>query len=405
MTRPVDKVQFPGADGHQLVGRLHLPVGEPEGWALFAHCFTCSKDLRAARAITQSLTDQGIATLRFDFTGLGESEGEFADTDVSSNVADLVAAAAWMRAQHQAPGLLVGHSLGGAAVILAAQYLPEVKAVATLGAPSEPVHVAEQFAGHRDTIEAEGSAVVELAGRPFRIQSSFLRDLEDHTLLACLPDLDRALLILHTPQDLTVGIEHAERLYKAARHPKSFVSLDGADHLLSRPADATYAGSVVAAWARRYLDPVARPPSAEHGDDVEVRTGDTGFATTIVTRNRHRLRADEPTSVGGTDTGPTPYELLGAALGACTSMTLRMYADRKRWPLQAITVHVRHAKVHATDCARCETPGGRIDRLERVIVLEGELDATQRQRLLEIADRCPVHRTLHSEVDVVTTLG
>jgi uncharacterized OsmC-like protein/pimeloyl-ACP methyl ester carboxylesterase len=400
------RVQITGPTGQILAGRLHLPAGEPRGWALFAHCFTCSKDLHAARVIAEGLAAEGFGVLRFDFTGLGESEGELADTTFSSNVDDLVAAAGWLTEHHRTPTLLVGHSLGGAAVIAAAARLPDVRAVATLGAPSDPRNLVRHLGEAADVIRAEGEAIVELAGRPFRIRRTLLDDLDHQSIDLTLRTLHKALLILHSPQDAVVPVDEARVLYEAARHPKSFVSLDAADHLLTRPADARYAATVIAAWASRYLPEPSLPP-AEHPHDVEVRGGREGYANRIVAHGRHRLRADEPEAQGGTDTGPSPYELLTAALGACTSITLRMYADRKQWPLEEVVVHLEHDKRHADDCADCDPAlaGKRIDHITRTIELIGPLDEGQRSQLLEIADRCPVHRTLHGPVHVATRLS
>lgn len=396
------RVTFPGSSGDELAGRLHLPLGRTRGWALFAHCFTCSKDLRAARVMADALSAQGVGVLRFDFTGLGESGGDFADTHFSSNVGDLLAAARWLGEAHGPPDILLGHSLGGAAVLAAAGDLPSCKAVVTVGAPSDPGHVAHLFAEARPEIEACGEALVQLAGRPFRVRKSFLDDIAESELLPRVTALGRALLILHSPQDDTVGVEHAAKIYGAARHPKSFVSLDGADHLLSKPADARYVGKVVSAWVDRYLP---EHPAEAHRNDVEAYTGPSGFGTDLVVRDKHHLRADEPAKVGGQDTGPSPYELLTSGLGACTSMTLRMYADRKEWPLEGVLVHLEHGKEHAVDCADCPDTGtARIDVIERRIELLGPLDESQRTRLLAIADRCPVHRSLHAGVHVRTTL-
>ncbi|MCB9745771.1 MAG: OsmC family protein [Alphaproteobacteria bacterium] len=401
----VERITFPGALGAPLAGTLQHPVGEPRAVALFAHCFTCSKDLRAVRRIADALATRGFAVLRFDFTGLGESEGEFADTTYSSNVEDLVAAAAWLRGHVGAPSLLIGHSLGGAAVLSAAPQIPECLAVATIGAPSDPAHVTHLFDEEATArIQEQGEAVVRIAGRSFRVKRDFLDDVHQRCLTQGLGGLKRALLILHSPQDNTVGVDHARRLYVSARHPKSFISLDGADHLLTNPADARYVGEVVAAWADRYLPDDREDPLAEHDGQAVAQTGGQGFGTEI-RAGRHRLRADEPPRLGGEDTGPSPYDLLTAALGACTGMTLRMYADRKGWPLEKVTTRLTHDKVHATDCADCETQTGKIDFIVRELVLEGDLDEAQRQRLLEIANRCPVHRTLHAEVKVETRLA
>lgn len=409
---PTTKVSFPGSQGHDLVGRLHLPLGRPRAWALFAHCFTCSKDLRAAREMADALSRRGVGVLRFDFTGLGQSQGDFADTHFSSNVEDLRAAAAWMAQEHGAPDLLLGHSLGGAAVLAAAGGIESCRAVVTVAAPSDPAHVAHLLQDSREEIEEQGQAEVELVGRTFTIKKDFLDDISTQALQPRIAALGRALLVLHSPQDETVAIDHAATIYTAARHPKSFVSLDGADHLLTRPADARYVGQVVAAWVDRYL-PVAvqeeASGGAEHDHDVEAELSGEGFATDLVARDRHRLRADEPARVGGDDTGPTPYELLSSALGACTAMTLQMYARRKDWPLDGVRVHLVHGKEHAEDCSDCPDSGesgdaARLDVLTREIELRGDLDAEQRERLLEIADRCPVHRSLEAGVHVRTSL-
>ncbi len=403
-----EKVTFTGAQGDQLAARLDLPEGEPKAYALFAHCFTCTKDIFAASRIAAALADRGIGVLRFDFTGLGHSEGEFANTNFSSNVADLIQAADFLRETRQAPKIVVGHSLGGAAVLAAAPEIPEAVAVVTIGAPSAPAHVQHLFQGALDQITAKGEAEVEIAGRPFRVKQQFLEDISRQHLSAALGQLRKALLVFHAPRDQTVGIENAGEIFAAAKHPKSFISLDDADHLLSRRSDAVYVAEVLSAWVGRYLDGTAEAaapePTAAEGTVVVTETGDGPFAQRI-TAGRHVLSADEPPSVGGKNTGPTPYDLLLAGLGACTSMTLRMYAGRKKLPLERVSVALRHEKIHAQDCADCETSEGRVDRIEREITVTGALDAKQRQRLLEIADRCPVHRSLENEVKVVTALA
>ena len=395
-----EKLVFEGGQG-ALAARFDRPPGPVRATALFAHCFTCSKDLAAVSRIARALAERGIAVLRFDFTGLGHSEGEFANTDFSSNVEDLVRAADHLREQGQPPQLLIGHSLGGAAVLAAAARIPESLAVATIGAPADPEHVTKLFAGARAEIERAGEAEVELAGRRFRIRRELLDDLAEQRLEPAIAGLRRALLVLHAPFDQTVGIDNASRIFAAAKHPKSFVSLDGADHLLTRREDAAYVAEVVAAWAGRFL-PEPPPALSAEPDEVVVQETREGRFTTAIAAGPHALRADEPAAVGGDDTGPTPYGLLLASLGACTSMTMRMYADRKKWPLERVTVRLRHDKVHARDCEECETRDGKIDRIEREIAIEGDLDVEQRERLLAIADRCPVHRTLHSEVQVTT---
>ncbi|MGH8702448.1 MAG: bifunctional alpha/beta hydrolase/OsmC family protein [Burkholderiales bacterium] len=401
-------VRFPGSLGTALAARLDVPPVKPAAFALFAHCFTCSKDTLAASRISAALTARGIAVLRFDFTGLGGSEGDFANTNFSSNLADLVAAASWLREHHEAPRLLIGHSLGGAAVLAAAREIPEATAVATIGAPSEPAHVRHLLAPALPQIESAGEAEIELAGRKFRIKKQFLEDIAGHRSREAIGSLGKALLIFHSPRDTTVSIDNAAQIFMAAKHPKSFVSLDDADHLLTRKEDAAYVAAVLAAWASRYIGaPLieARPIPANAPGVVTVAETRAGKFTQAITVGNHRLLADEPLSAGGTDTGPSPYDLLLAALGACTSMTVRMYADLKQLPLHKVTVRLRHEKVHAQDCAECETKEGKIDRIEREIELEGGLDEAQRARLLEIANKCPVHRTLHSEVWIPTRLA
>jgi alpha-beta hydrolase superfamily lysophospholipase/uncharacterized OsmC-like protein len=364
---PAEPFDFFNTDGLRLAGLLDNPAGEVRAYALFAHCFTCGKDVHAAKRIAEGLTALGIGVLRFDFTGLGSSEGEFANTTFSSNVADLVAAADQLRKVKRAPSLLIGHSLGGAAVLAAGSAVPEARAVVTIAAPSDPAHVAGLFKDRLAEIDAHGEVAVTLAGRAFRIRRAFLEDVAEQELSGRIAALRKALLIFHSPTDEIVGIDNASRIFAAARHPKSFVSLAGADHLLSRRSDAAYVANVIAAWAERYLDmaPVGAP----------------------------LVGAREPDRAAFTSTAPS----------ACTAITLRLYAERKALPLDRVTVSLRHAKIHAADCETCETKEGMIDRIERGIVLEGALDAEQRARLLEIADKCPVHRTLTSEVDIATT--
>ncbi|RMF03417.1 MAG: OsmC family protein, partial [Bacteroidetes bacterium] len=340
--------------------------------------------------------------LRFDFTGLGESEGDFADTNFTTNVADLEAAANYLTAQYQAPSLLIGHSLGGAAVLHVADKLPSVKAVATIGAPYNPAHVKHLLVEGEEEIARKGEAVITIGGRPFNIKQQFLDDLADLRHAQKIEHLGRALLILHSPQDLTVTIDNAAAIYHAARHPKSFISLDGSDHLLSGKMDAEYAGEVIACWVKRYLD-LPKPESLRTEREVAVRLGREGFTTEVMVRH-HSLIADEPPEVGGNDLGPSPYELLSAALGACTAMTMQMYARRKKWPLEEVVVHLDHRKDYVTDQGKLHQANSKIDLFDRIIEMSGPLDETQQARLLEIADRCPVHRTLHADVQVNTIL-
>jgi putative redox protein len=400
------EVTISNKSGEKLAARLDLPAGKPKATVLFAHCFTCTKDIFAASRISQELAERGFAVLRFDFTGLGASEGEFANANFSSNIEDLVAAADFMRDEIEAPKVLIGHSLGGAAVLAAASHIPEAVAVATIGAPFDPGHVARLFQSAADEIAEKGEAEVLIAGRPFTVKQQFLDDIAVHKSKDYIPALKRALLILHAPRDTVVGIDNAAEIFKAAKHPKSFVSLDDADHLLSRRTDAVYVADVLAAWAVRYLPEIEAEddPMIPSPDEVIVsETGDGKFTQTVRTGDHH-LVADEPRSVGGDDLGPGPYDFVLAGLGACTSMTVRMYAERKGWPLERVTVGLRHKKIHAEDCADCETKTGKLDEIERWLAFEGDLDDDQRARLLEIADKCPVHRTLTHEVKIRSTL-
>lgn len=401
---PTERFQFAGTGGHQLAAALDLPDGAITAYALFAHCFTCSKDVLAAKRIATALAAKGIAVLRFDFTGLGSSEGDFANSTFSSNVADLVLAADHLRQTRKAPAILIGHSLGGAAILAAAGQVPEAKAVVTIAAPSDPAHVTGLFGEHIDDIRKQGEVEVSLAGRPFRIKREFLDDVAEQGLTAQIAKLHKALLVMHSPTDDTVGIDNATHIFVAAKHPKSFVSLSGADHLLSQRRDSAYVADVIAAWAERYVEP-APAAMTETGDAprrVVVQETRLGKFQQTVTAGPHHLVADEPVAAGGQDTGPGPYDLLIAGLGACTSMTMRMYADRKQLPLDRVTVTLKHSKIHAEDCDECETREGMLDQIERDISIEGALDAGQRAKLMEIADKCPVHRTLHSEIRIVT---
>jgi uncharacterized OsmC-like protein/pimeloyl-ACP methyl ester carboxylesterase len=401
---PTEKFQFTGEGGHQLAAALDLPDGEPMVYALFAHCFTCGKDVLAAKRIATALSAKGIAVLRFDFTGLGSSEGDFANATFSSNVADLVRAADHLRSVRKAPAVLIGHSLGGAAILAAAEKIPEAKAVVTIAAPSDPAHVTGLFRDHVDRIRAQGEAQVSLAGRPFTIKREFLDDVAEQRLLDQVKQLHKALLVMQSPTDDTVGIDNATRIFVAAKHPKSFVSLSDADHLLSQRRDSSYVADVIAAWATRYVD-LAAVPAAEATDkprQVVVQETRNGKFQSSVAIGPHHLLADEPRAAGGEDTGPGPYDFLLTALGACKNMTMRLYADRKSFPLERATVTLNHKKIYAKDCAECETKEGMLDQIEVAIGLEGPLDADQRKRILEIADKCPVHRTLTSEIRIVT---
>ncbi|MCG5494230.1 MULTISPECIES: alpha/beta fold hydrolase [Ectothiorhodospira] len=398
------RIRFPGSQGNELSARLDMPEGPPRAYALFAHCFSCTKDILAAVRLSSALRAHGIALLRFDFTGLGNSQGDFANTNFSSNLEDLRRAADYLRQEHEAPQLLIGHSLGGAAVLAVAEDVPEVRAVATINAPSDVAHVTHLFG--EDTLEVireQGESEVNLAGQKFRIQRQFLEDLDSHKVLDQVAKLRRPLMIFHSPHDKIVSIDHAAQIYRAAKHPKSFVSLDNVDHMLSRPADSSYVASLLSAWAERFLDPPEREESGDHERGVLVAENGVGPYAQTVEIGPHRINADEPESMGGKDQGPAPYEFLMAGLGACTSMTLRMYAQRKELPLEHVSVRLRHRKVEE-ESEDSGKPAQR-DQFDREITLDGDLTDDQRKRLLQVADRCPVHRTLESEVRIQTRLG
>lgn len=400
----IQKINFTNAEGQQLVGRLELPINQhPHNFAIFAHCFTCNKNLSAVKNITRELTSNGFGVLRFDFTGLGESEGDFENTNFSGNVDDLISASNYLKENHTAPTLLIGHSLGGAAVIFAASKIDSVKAVATIGAPSNPKHVKHLIQNSVEEIKATGKANVSIGGRPFTIKKQFLDDIETKSLPDVAKNLRKALLVLHSPQDTTVGIENAEEIYVAARHPKSFVTLDGADHLLMKKEDSIYVGSVIATWAKRYISiPKIDTISTTH-QAVASLDAEDGF-TTQMTVGSHTMMADEPVSYGGNDFGPSPYEFVSAGLSACTAMTVQMYVKRKGWDLQNIEVHTSYTKVAKQIVENGEQKEIKVDTFNREIKLKGNLDDKQIQRMLQIADKCPVHKTLHSAIEVVTTL-
>ena len=399
------KITFPGHGGHKLAARLDMPDGPHLATALFAHCFTCSKDIPAARRIAGRLAAAGIAVLRFDFTGLGHSEGEFANTTFATNLDDLRAAANWLAENDMAPDLLIGHSLGGAAILRVAADIASARAVVTLAAPFDPAHVTQNFSDDIEKICAEGEAVVDLGGRPFTIRRDFIEDINAQDMKAAVSGLKKALLVLHAPRDGIVGIDNAADIFKTAKHPKSFVTLDDADHLISRAGDAEYAAEVIAAWAQRYLKltPPAPPPGAPEGITRVSEADPEGFLQDVMSGPAHHVLADEPEAYGGTNRGMSPYGFLAAALGACTSMTIRMYARRKGWPLDHVSVDVSHSKVHAQDAGAGNSD--KIDAFRRKIRLTGALDQDQRARLLEIADKCPVHRTLERSSEIVTELA
>lgn len=398
-----NKISFKNSEGLELSGYLELPLNkQPHSFVLFAHCFTCNKNYFAVKNISRALSKNGYGVLRFDFAGLGESDGDFADTTFSGNVEDLMSAAKYLEEKYSAPTLLIGHSLGGAAVIFAAAQLPQVKAVVTIGAPSSPVHVKHLLRSNLEEIREKGVAEVNVGGRNFTIKKDFLEDINTHNLSEFARGLKKAFLFMHSPQDKIVEVSNAEDLYRSVKHPKSFVSLDGADHLLTNKEDSIYAGNLIASWASRYLK---IPEDEELVTEYEVAAnlGKEGF-TTQMRAGRHYFIADEPVSFGGEDLGPSPYDYLSAGLAACTSMTIQMYARRKKWHLENVETHVDHHKIHAQDCENCESSSAKIDHFERVIVLRGNLDEKQQQRLLEIADKCPVHKSLSSKSTIETKL-
>ncbi|MFK7733123.1 MAG: alpha/beta fold hydrolase [Pseudomonadales bacterium] len=399
-----EKINFQGHDGSLLAGLAEYPEGEIISYALFAHCFTCGKDIAAASRIARALASRGIAVLRFDFTGLGNSDGDFANTNFSSNVQDLVAAANYMRETMSAPSIVIGHSLGGTAVLKAASVIAEAKGIVTIGAPATAQHVAKQFKCDIDRISEQGEAQVDLAGRTFTIKKQFIDDIKDQGVEHVVA-LKKALLVFHSPIDTVVSVAEAEKIYHAAKHPKSFISLDTADHLLSKSSDANYVAGMIASWAVKYIqasEQTAEPAAPVAKGAVRVEEHNHVFTQTVRS-DSHEWLADEPTAMGGNNSGPDPYEHLLAALGACTSMTLRMYASRKKWPLEHVSVELQHGRSHGEDCEHCDDDHQQVDVIKRQIRLDGDLDAKQRARLLEIADRCPVHKTLHNKIVVETS--
>ena len=400
-----ERLEFIGHDGSLLAARLDLPTGKPAAYALFAHCFTCSKDIPAARRIAQRLASLGIAVLRFDFTGLGHSDGEFANTNFSSNIEDLLLAASHLREKYQAPQLLIGHSLGGAAILAAAERIVEAKVVVTIGAPADPHHVTQNFGQQLASIQSNGQAQVQLGGRTFTIKQQFLDDISKTTLAKQVGSLKKALLVLHAPLDETVGLENATSIFQMAKHPKSFITLDGADHLLTKVEDAEYTAELIVAWVQRYIN-VNLLPKLMNAPEGIVRVSEADPNTFVqdISVAGHHLIADEPESYGGDFLGPSPYQLISAGLGACTTMTIRMYAKRKNIPLDHVQVDISHNKIHAIDCESCEQSSGKVDQFERKITFTGDISEEERQRLLVIADRCPVHKTLEGQVNIITRL-
>lgn len=394
------EISFEGFDGSTLSARLDVPDSRPRAYALFAHCFTCSKDIPAARRIASSLASEQIAVLSFDFTGLGHSEGEFGNTNFQSNVKDLLKAAEFLSENYEPPQVMIGHSLGGAAALLAGSQIDSLRAVVTIAAPSEPSHVQNLLTGSIDEMQREGSAEVEIAGRTFNIKSQFLEDLEQSNIRSAIGNLNAALLVLHSPIDNIVSVDNAAEIFQQARHPKSFVSLDDSDHLLRNPKHSEYAASVISGWLQKYLDPIDRKVSnkAPDGAVTVSEVSADGFKQDVLVGSHHLL-ADEPEDIGGTDTGPTPYQFVAAGLGACTSMTIRLYARRKSIPLESVSVEVFHEKRHAEQDAE---DVGTHDHFLRRITMRGDFSEEQKADMLRIADRCPVHKTLEGTIHIDT---
>jgi uncharacterized OsmC-like protein/esterase/lipase len=398
------KITFLNNEGQQLLGRLELPANQqPHNFVIFAHCFTCNKNLSAVKNISRALSSNGFGVLRFDFTGLGESDGDFSDTNFSGNVEDLISAAKFLETNYMSPTLIVGHSLGGAASIFAAAKIDSIKAIATVGAPSNPKHVQRILQSSVAEIKANGKAIVNLSGRDFTIKKQFLDDLNAKSLPEVAKNLRKALLVLHSPQDTTVSIKNAEEIYKAAHHPKSFISLDGADHLLSNKKDSIYVGNVISGWAKRYVDSVEEKQLKTNLQVVASLDNDDGYTTQLKVGN-HYMLADEPLNYGGNDFGPSPYELVSAGLSACTAMTIQMYAKRKGWNIENIEVHTSYGKNHAEDCNQCDENSAKIDTFNREIKLDSKLDGKQIKRILQIANKCPVHKTLLSKTQIITNI-
>ena len=404
MNQKSRNITFTNSEGIELSAHMEFPPDiHPKAYAIFAHCFTCSKNLLAAKNLTRSMAKEGIAVLRFDFTGLGESQGDFEDSNFSSNVSDLLAASQFLESEFEAPQVIIGHSLGGAAVIYAASKLESIRAVATVGAPASVDHVVHLLEGKKEEVMEKGEADVKISGRKFKIKKQFLEDIESKNLEKLMSDFRKPILIMHSPQDEIVSVDNAAKLYDMAWHPKSFVSLDGADHLLSKKKDSLYVGQLIASWSSRYVDEQEEEtPETDHRVVAQL-TRENNFTTTMKA-GKHSFLADEPEDVGGDNLGPNPYDLLASALAACTAMTIKMYSDRKEWKLEQVNVHVDHKKSHKADCEECEKKSSRIDHFERSIEIDGDLSDEQCSRLLEIANKCPVHKTLETENFVDTFL-
>ena len=394
------KLEIKNKKGLKLQAYLELPANqEPNYYAIFAHCFTCTSTFSAVKNISRALTSYGFGVLRFDFTGLGKSEGEFAESHFSANVDDLLAVSDYLKENHKAPSLLIGHSLGGSAVIVAASKLDNIKAVATIGAPATVNHVKYLFSHDFEDIKTKGEVKVNIGGRPFQINKEFVEDFDKTDLPTMVKNLRKPLLVMHSPIDVIVGIGNAEKIYKSAHHPKSFVSLDNADHLLSDNRDSQYVGNVIGAWVKRYFEPVDNVMLDTDGEQLVAHLNliENNFTTSIQTQ-KHSFTADEPESVGGDDFGPSPYDFLSAGLAACTVMTLKLYAERKKWDLQEVFAYITYSKKHSDDLMLDIEKPMRIDHMSKKLKFIGNLSKEQKERLKEIASKCPVHKTLASKV-------
>lgn len=399
------EIIFKNRKGVNLRGYLYHPLdSQPLFFAIFAHCFTCSKNFSAISIISRALSNEGIAVLSFDFTGLKSHEGEGSDTEFTSNISDLIDAAGFLGENYESPRLLLGHSVGGTAILHAAAKIPSAAALVTIGAPADPAHIQVLSSKESKETTPEGKTPVSIGGKPFFVGKDFVEDLEKEPLKILLKRLKKSLLILHSPQDQVVDIENAQKIYEAAFHPKSFVSLDGADHLISKDSDAVYIGQLVASWSNRYVPASPKKENETKGHPVMVRLSAGDGYTTEIKTPHHHLIGDEPIEVGGKNLGPTPYDFLMASLGSCTAMTLKMYSERKKWPLKEVTVYLNHERVHREDSEHSHKSESKVSQFTRRISLEGDLDTAQRKRLLEIANRCPVHRTLEEDILIKTEL-
>ena len=393
------RFSFENASGLQLAAIVDLPILPIKYFALYAHCFSCGKDILVAARIARSLAAKGIAVMRFDFTGIGSSEGSFEESNFTNNCLDIVAATEYMRQHYQAPRLLIGHSLGGTAMLNAAEHIPEAAAIVSIAAPASPDHVLSHFESEVDKLEKQEKVDIELANKTLTISRDFVADLKQHSLLEKISQLRKALLIFHSPIDNIVSINEASKIFVAAKHPKSFISLDKADHLITEKKDIEYIAEAINAWALRYIDAdIAEVPKIDSGE-VLVGEGNNNFLREVASDD-HAWFSDEPIAVGGDNLGPDPYEQLLSSLGTCTSMTLRMYVNHKGWQVDDIQVELKHSRQHIQDCEQPDKKLCKIELIEKLITITGQLDEKQLKRLTEVADRCPVHKTLLGEIKI-----